>query len=76
MFENWAIGSTVNMTNETITKGLNESLNLTNSTVGNSTLSYPYSLIDITNWGGLLLFLVVAVLVVTIFGNAIKFVSR
>jgi hypothetical protein len=76
MFENWAIGSTVNMTNETITKGLNESLNLTNSTVGNSTMSGPYSLIDITNWGGLILILVVAIFVVTLFGNAIKFVSR
>jgi cell division protein FtsX len=76
MFENWAIGSTVNMTNETITKGLNESLNLTNSTVGNSTMSGPFGLVDGASLVGLILIFIVAMTFITMIGNAIKFVSR
>jgi len=76
MFDNWAIGSTVNMTNETITKSLNESLNITNSTVGNSTMSGPFGLVDITSWGGLILIFLVAIIFITMLSSAMKLISR
>jgi len=77
MFDNWAIGSTVNMTNTTsVMKSLNESLNLTNSTIGNSTMSGPFGLVDITSWAGLILIFLVAIIFITMLSSAMKLISR